>query len=54
MSDGFLAGIFGLAAAIVSLAVIATLVRNSGGTTQIIDSSAGGFATVLRAASQSG
>jgi hypothetical protein len=50
MTDGFLAGLFGVAAAIVSLAVIATLVKNAGGTSQIIDSSAGGFASVLRAA----
>lgn len=53
MSDGFLAGLFGLAAAIVGLAVIATLVKNAQGTASIIGASTGGFADVLRAASQS-
>lgn len=53
MGDGFWAGVFGIAAAVVSLAVIATLVRNAQGTSSIIGSATGGFADVLRAA-QSG
>jgi hypothetical protein len=50
MGEGFWAGVFGITAAIVSLAVIATLVRNAGGTAQIIQSATGGFADTLRAA----
>ncbi len=50
MGEGFWAGVFGIAAAIVSLAVIATLVRNAGGTSQIIGATTSGFADTLRAA----
>lgn len=50
MESGFLAGVFGLAATIVSLAVIATLVKNAGGASQIITSSSQGFGSVLTAA----
>lgn len=53
MND-FLAGMFGLAAGIVSLALVATLVRNSQGTSAIISSSSQGFADVLKAATGQG
>lgn len=50
MSEGFWAGVFGIAAAVVSFAVVATLVKNAQGTSSIISSATGGFADVLTAA----
>lgn len=51
MNDNFIAGLFGLLGLTVSLALIATLVRNAGGTAQIIQAGASGWSEILRSAS---
>lgn len=49
------AGIFEIAALVVSLAVLATLVTNAQGTATVIGAASGGFSDVLRTAmAQSG
>ena len=48
--DGFLAGIISVAAALVGVALITTLVKNGDGTASLINSVTGGFAKDLSAA----
>ena len=49
--DGFTSGIFGLAAGVLSLAIIALVIKNAQGTSSVIQSSTQGFASVIQAAS---
>lgn len=51
MND-FLAGAFGLAATIVGLAVVALVIKNASGTSQVIGATSTGFANVLTAATR--
>lgn len=50
MDTGFWAGVFGIAAAVVGLAMAATLVKNASGTAQIANAGFSGFSQVLTAA----
>lgn len=51
---GFSAGIFSVAGALVVVALVATLVKNGSGSSQVIGATTGGFAQDLNAAEGNG
>ena len=48
--DGFVAGLFSVAALLVGATIVTTLVKNGSGTASVISSATSGFANVLNAA----
>lgn len=48
----FLPGIFGLAATVIGLAVVALVIKNANGTSQVVQATSTGFATVISAATR--